>query len=187
MYNNKLTLIFADDIPIQIAKEETGVEGKSNLKSITEDQEVAETNRPGSVRQPKDTKVGSKMTNFSGLGKKVKEREGKFTQRNSNVSASEKDKKIATQQGALKENTRASRSLLNIESGDAEASVSGTRKKILIVENSSIVDANTSLIDSERLAASGEGLESINLDSAVSLTRYNDPESGASSIQVSSV
>ena len=146
---------------------------------------MTEINRPGSLRQSKETKVGSKITNFSGLGKKPKEKEGK-TQKN--VSGSEKEKKFGIQ-GTVKENTRGSRPILNSEPGDTEPGVNGTKKKMLIGENnSSVVDTNTSMVDSERLAASGEGSDIINLDSSVNIMRtYNDPESGASSIQVSTV
>lgn len=175
-----------DDIPIQVTKEEGTGETKSNLKSITEDQEVTEPNRAGSIRQSKDTtKVVSKISNFSGLGKKPKEKDGKGPK---NIIVNEKEKKLSSQ-GLLKDNAKGSRSILNNEQDDTDAIVNGTRKKMIIGENNLTgADANTSLIESERLAASNEGAEGINLDSSVSITRtYNDTESGALSMQVSTV
>lgn len=169
-----------------MTKEEGTGETKSNLKSITEDQEVTEPNRAGSIRQSKDTtKVVSKISNFSGLGKKPKEKDGKGPK---NIIVNEKEKKLSSQ-GLLKDNAKGSRSILNNEQDDTDAIVNGTRKKMIIGENNLTgADANTSLIESERLAASNEGAEGINLDSSVSITRtYNDTESGALSMQVSTV
>ena len=166
-----------------------GAESKSNLKSITEDQEVSEANnRPGSIRQSKDTKVGSKITNFSGLGKKPKEKEVKALKCNYVTTGNEKDKKFVAQ-GAFKDNTRGSRLILNNELGETEAiSINGTRKKAVSVENNSIViDSNTNLLDNERLAANCELNESINVDPSVSLKTYNDSDSGTSPLQVSTV
>ncbi|XP_051155963.1 hyccin [Leptopilina boulardi] len=175
-----------DDIPIQVTKEEGGTENKSNLKSITEDQEISEPNRAGSVRQSKDTKVVSKITNFSGLGKKPKEKDGKGPK---NLSGNELKEKKFGSQGILKDSTKGSRSILNNDQEEMDTIVNGTRKKIIIGENNLTgVDANTSLIESERLTASNECAEGINLDSSVSLTRtYNDTESGILSMQVSTV
>lgn len=176
---------FSDDIPIQVTKDEAGTENKSNLKSITEDQEVTESNRAGSIRQTKETKVGSKITNFSGLVKKPKEKDGKGPK---NVAGNEKEKKFGTQ-GILKDSTKGSRSILNADQEETDATVNGTRKKIVIGESNLIgVDINSSLIENERLAASSEGADGINLESSVSLSRtYNDTESGALSMQVSTV
>nr|XP_012227806.1 PREDICTED: hyccin isoform X5 [Linepithema humile] len=85
-----------DDIPIQIIKDETTGEGKSNLVSITEEQETTEPSRIGSIRQSKDQKTASKITNFPVLGKKPKEKEGKIA-KNVHVTSFEKEKKLGSQ------------------------------------------------------------------------------------------
>ncbi|XP_006612597.1 hyccin isoform X1 [Apis dorsata] len=171
-----------DDIPIQETKDDSGGEGKSNLVSITEE-ELIETNRVGSMRQSKDQKTASKITNFPVLGKKPREKDSKVIK---NISALEKEKKLGSQ-ATSKENIKGSSSMLNSESTEIDGNINGCsiRKKNNSVENNSItVDSNVSLIDSERLTLSGD-LD--NMENSITLRTHNETESLTSSIQISSV
>lgn len=177
----------SDDIPIQIIKDDATGEGKSNLVSITEEQESIEPNRVGSMRQSKDQKTASKITNFPVLGKKPKEKEGKIMK---NVHmTSEKEKKIGSQTTS-KENIKGSLSMLN---NDQQVEIDGNingcaiRKKNNSIENAIIMDSNVALIDSERLAMGTDVTDGNNMENSINLRPHNETESMASSIQVSSV
>jgi len=178
----------SDDIPIQIIKDETG-EGKSNLVSITEEQESTEPSRVGSIRQSKDQKTASKITNFPVLGKKPREKEGKIT-KNVHVTSSEKEKKIGSQTTS-KENIKGSLSMLNNDQQvEMDGNVNGcaVRKKTNSIENNAIIiDSNVALIESERLALSSDVTDGNNMENSINLRPHNETESMASSIQVSSV
>lgn len=177
----------SDDIPIQIIKDETTGEGKSNLVSITEEQESTEPSRVGSARQSKDQKTASKITNFPVLGKKPKEKEGKIT-KNVHVTSSEKEKKLGSQTTS-KENIKGSLSMLNNDQQvEMDGNVNGCaiRKKNNSIENNAIIiDSNVALIDSERLPLSSDVTDGNNMENSINL-RHNETESMAS-IQVSSV
>ncbi|XP_076225489.1 PI4KA lipid kinase complex subunit hyccin isoform X4 [Nomia melanderi] len=84
-----------DDIPIQVTKEDSSGEGKSNLVSITEE-DTTEPNRVGSMRQSKDQKTASKITNFPVLGKKPREKDSKVA-KNTHTAISDKEKKLGSQ------------------------------------------------------------------------------------------
>ncbi|PBC26856.1 Hyccin [Apis cerana cerana] len=99
------------DIPIQETKDDSGGEGKSNLVSITEE-ELIETNRIGSMRQSKDQKTASKITNFPVLGKKPREKDSKVIK---NISALEKEKKLGSQ-ATSKENIKVDSNVSLIDS-----------------------------------------------------------------------
>ncbi|OAD62055.1 Hyccin [Eufriesea mexicana] len=175
-----------DDIPIQETKKDSGGEGKSNLVSITEE-ELIEPNRVGSIRQSKDQKTASKITNFPVLGKKPREKEGKVT-KNAHVSALEKEKKLGSQ-ATSKESIKGSSSMSNNESTEIDNNVNGCsiKKKNNSVENNSVtVDTNVSLIDGERLAL-GVDIDNTNIETPITLRTHNETESLTSSIQVSSV
>ncbi|EZA59614.1 hyccin isoform X1 [Ooceraea biroi] len=176
-----------DDIPIQVIRDEITNEGKSNLVSITEEQESTEPNRVGSMRQSKDQKTVSKITNFPVLGKKPKEKEGKIT-KNAHVTSSEKEKKLGSQ-ATSKETTKGSVSMLNNEA-EIEGNVNGCaiRKKNNSVENNAIIiDPSVALIESERLALSNDVTDGSNMENSLNLRAHNETESLNPSIQVSSV
>ncbi|XP_053994505.1 hyccin isoform X5 [Hylaeus anthracinus] len=156
-----------DDIPIQVVKEDSGGEGKSNLVSITEE-DAGEQNRVGSMRQSKDQKTASKITNFPVLGKKPREKDGKVTKA-PHVGASEKEKKLGSQ-ATSKESIKGSSSMLNSESTE----IDGNR------------DSNVSLIEGERLALSSD-IDNTNMETPINLRTHNETEPLTSSIQVSSV
>ncbi|XP_026825264.1 uncharacterized protein LOC105275162 isoform X2 [Ooceraea biroi] len=175
------------DIPIQVIRDEITNEGKSNLVSITEEQESTEPNRVGSMRQSKDQKTVSKITNFPVLGKKPKEKEGKIT-KNAHVTSSEKEKKLGSQ-ATSKETTKGSVSMLNNEA-EIEGNVNGCaiRKKNNSVENNAIIiDPSVALIESERLALSNDVTDGSNMENSLNLRAHNETESLNPSIQVSSV
>lgn len=174
-----------DDIPIQETKEDSGGEGKSNLVSITEEESI-ESNRVGSMRQSKDQKTVSKITNFPVLGKKPREKDGKVAK--THISMPEKEKKLGSQ-ATSKESIKGSSSMLNSESTEIDGNINGCsiRKKNNSVENNSAtVDSNISLIDGERLALGGE-IDNSNMETPITLRTHNETESLTSSIQVSSV
>lgn len=181
-------LLPSDDIPIQVIKDETIGEGKSNLVSITEEQESTEPNRFGSMRQSKDQKTASKITNFQVLGKKPKEKEGKIM-KNTHVVLSEKEKKLGSQTTS-KENIKGSLSMLNSEQqAEVDGNINGCaiRKKNNSVENNTIIiDSNVGLIENERLALGSDVTEG-SMENSINLRAHNETESMASSIQVSSV
>lgn len=164
-------------------------EGKSNLVSITEEQETTEPNRVGSMRQSKDQKTASKITNFPVLGKKPKEKDGKVT-KNAHVTSSEKEKKLGSQ-ATSKENVKGSLSILNNEQqAEVEGNVNGCaiRKKNNSIENNAIIiDPNVALIESERLALSNDVTETSNMENSINLRAHNETESLNSTIQISSV
>lgn len=144
---------------------------------------MIETNRIGSIRQSKDQKTASKITNFPVLGKKPREKDNKVIK---NISALEKEKKLGSQ-ATSKENIKGSSSMLNSESTEIDGNINGCsiRKKNNSVENNSItVDNNVSLMDSERLTLSGD-LD--NMENSITLRTHNETESLTSSIQISSV
>lgn len=176
-----------DDIPV--VKDESTGEGKGNLVSITEEiQDSTEPSRVGSVRQSKDQKTASKITNFPVLGKKPKEKEGKVTK---NVHAlSEKEKKLGSQTTS-KDSIKGSLSMLNNEQQqvEVEGNVNGCaiRKKNNSIENNAIIIDSNALIDSERLALNNENTDGNNIENSLNLRAHNETESMSSSIQVSSV
>ncbi|XP_076760598.1 hyccin-like [Xylocopa sonorina] len=175
-----------DDIPIQETKDDSGGEGKSNLVSITEE-ESQESNRVGSMRQSKDQKTASKITNFPVLGKKPREKDGKVT-KNTHVSMPEKDKKLGSQ-ATSKESIKGSSSMLNSDITEIDGNVNGCsiRKKNNSVENNSVtVDTNVPLIDGERIALGGD-TDNTNMETPITLRTHNETEQLSSSIQVSSV
>ncbi|XP_076286576.1 PI4KA lipid kinase complex subunit hyccin isoform X1 [Lasioglossum baleicum] len=175
-----------DDIPIQVTKEDSGGEGKSNLVSISEE-DTAESNRVGSMRQSKDQKTASKIASFPGLGKKPKEKDGKLA-KNAHVNVIDKEKKLGSQTTS-KESIKGSSSMLNSEPTELDGNVNGCsiRKKNTSVENNSVtVDANVSLIDAERHALGGD-IDNINKETTINLRTHNETESLTTSIQVSSV
>lgn len=159
------------------------------MVSITEEQESTEPNRVGSIRQSKDQKTASKITNFPVLGKKPKEKEGKMT-KNVHVTSFEKEKKLGSQTTS-KENIKGSLSMLNNEQQmDMDANVNGCaiRKKNNSIENNAIIiDSNVALIDSERLTLSSDVTDGNNMENSINLRSHNETDSMASSIQVSSV
>ncbi|KAK9302044.1 hypothetical protein QLX08_005785 [Tetragonisca angustula] len=174
-----------DDIPIQETKEDSGGEGKSNLVSITEEESI-EPSRVGSMRQSKDQKTASKITNFPVLGKKPREKDGKVAK--TYISMPEKEKKLGSQ-ATSKESIKGSSSMLNSDSTEIDGNINGCsiRKKNNSVENNSAtVDGNISLIDGERLALGGE-IDNSNMETPITLRTHNETESLTSSIQVSSV
>ncbi|XP_017892512.1 hyccin isoform X1 [Ceratina calcarata] len=173
-----------DDIPIQEMKDDSGGEGKSNLVSITEE-ETIEPNRIGSMRQSKDQKTASKITNFPVLGKKP--RDGK-TSKNVHITLSEKEKKLGSQ-ATSKESIKGSSSMLNSESTEIDGNVNGcsARKKNNSVENNSVaVDNNVPLMDGDRLALGGD-IDNTNMETSINIRTHNETEQLTSSIQVSSV
>ncbi|XP_076225485.1 PI4KA lipid kinase complex subunit hyccin isoform X1 [Nomia melanderi] len=175
-----------DDIPIQVTKEDSSGEGKSNLVSITEE-DTTEPNRVGSMRQSKDQKTASKITNFPVLGKKPREKDSKVA-KNTHTAISDKEKKLGSQTTS-KESIKGSSSMLNSESTELDGNVNGCsiRKKNTSVENNSVtVDANISLIDGECHTLSGD-LDNTNMETSINLRTHNEPEPLTSSIQVSSV
>ncbi|KAI4485976.1 hypothetical protein M0804_006465 [Polistes exclamans] len=177
-----------NDIPIQVVKEDSGGEGKGNLVSITEEQESIEPNRAGSMRQGKDQKISSKMTNFPVLGKKPKERDGK-TAKNPLNAICDKEKRLGSQ-NTSKENIKGSSSMLNSEQSEVDISINGcmNRKKNNSVENNSFGTDSVTLMDGERLGLSGDtGDNNINIEAPINLRAHNESESLTSSIQVSSV
>lgn len=180
-----------DDIPIQVVKDETIGEGKSNLVSITEEQEsTIEPSRIGSMRQSKDQKTASKITNFPVLGKKPKEKEGKVT-KNIHVVLSEKEKKLGSQTTS-KENIKGSLSMLtNEQQAEVDGNINGCaiRKKNNSIENNTIIiDSNLALIENERLASHlNSDVTDSSMENSINLRSHNETESIASSIQVSSV
>ncbi|TGZ58059.1 Uncharacterized protein DBV15_10371 [Temnothorax longispinosus] len=176
----------SNDIPIQVVKDETTGEGKGNLVSIMEEPESTEPNRIGSMRQSKDQKTASKITNFPVLGKKPKEKEGKVT-KNAHVASSEKEKKLGSQ-ATSKESIKGS--MLNSEQqAEIDGNVNGCaiRKKNNIENNSIIIDPNVALIDGERLALSSDVTDGSNMENSINLRAHNETESLGSSIQISSV
>lgn len=181
------SLLPADDIPIQVMKDEISGEGKSNLVSITEEQESTEANRIGSMRQSKDQKTASKIANFQVLGKKPKEKEGKIAK---NAHVTEKEKKLGSQT-ASRENIKGSLSMLNSESAEIDGNVNGCaiRKKNNSIENNAIIiDPNVALIDGERLTSLNDDItDGSNIETSINLKAHNETESMNSSIQVSSV
>ncbi|KZC04780.1 Hyccin [Dufourea novaeangliae] len=194
MIHNSMENLYSDgnksigyhDIPIQVTKEDSGGEGKSNLVSITEE-ETTESNRVGSMRQSKDQKTGSKMTNFPVLGKKPREKDSK-TAKNVHASVPDKEKKLGSQT-ASKESIKGSSSMLNSESTELDGNVGGcsNRKKNSSVENNSgTVDTSVSLIDGDRLALSGD-TDNTNMETTINLRTHSETESLTSSTQVSSV
>ncbi|XP_020300216.1 hyccin isoform X1 [Pseudomyrmex gracilis] len=177
-----------DDIPV--VKDESTGEGKGNLVSITEEnQDSTEPSRVGSVRQSKDQKTASKITNFPVLGKKPKEKEGKVT-KNVHVALSEKEKKLGSQTTS-KDNIKGSLSMLNNEQQqvEVEGNVNGCaiRKKNNSIENNAIIIDSNALIDNERLALNNENTDGNNIENSLNLRAHNETESMSSSIQVSSV
>lgn len=120
------------------------------------------------MRQSKDQKTASKITNFPVLGKKPREKDGKIT-KNAHVSASEKEKKLGSQTTS-KESIKGSSSMLNSESTE----IDGNR------------DSNVSLIEGERLVLSSD-IDNTNLEAPINLRTHNETEPLTSSIQVSSV
>ncbi|KAF7385716.1 hypothetical protein HZH66_011558 [Vespula vulgaris] len=173
-----------DDIPIQVVKEDSSGEGKGNLVSITEEQESMEPNRAGSMRQTKDQKASSKMTNFPVLGKKPKERDGKVT-KNPHNTISDKEKRLGSQ-NTSKENIKGSSSMLNSEQSEVDININGcmNRKKNNSVENNSFGTESVTLMDGERLGLSGDtGDNNINIETSINLRAHNESESLTSSIQ----
>lgn len=151
-----------------------------------EEPESTEPNRIGSMRQSKDQKTASKITNFPVLGKKPKEKEGKVA-KNAHVASSEKEKKLGSQ--ASKESIKGSLSMLNNEQqAEIDANVNGCAiRKKNIVENAIIIDPNVALIDGERLALSSDVTDGSNMENSINLRAHNETESMGSSIQISSV
>lgn len=137
------------------------------------------------MRQSKDQKTASKITNFPVLGKKPKE--GKVT-KNTHIALSEKEKKISSQ-ATSKENIKGSLSMLTSEQhAEVEGNINGCaiRKKNNTVENNTIIiDSNVALIENERLALSSDVTDG-NKENSINL-RAHETEPLASSIQVSSV
>jgi len=177
----------SDDIPIQVIKDDTTGEGKNNLVSIMEEPESTEPNRIGSMRQSKDQKTASKITNFPVLGKKPKEKEGKIT-KNAHIGF-EKEKKLGSQ-ATSKENIKGSLSMLNSEQQtEIDGNINGCaiRKKNNVENNTIIIDPNVALIDSERLALSSDVTDGNNMENSINLRAHNETESIGSSIQISSV
>lgn len=177
-----------DDIPIQVTKEDSGTDGKTNLVSITEEQESAEPSRVGSVRQSKDQKT--KIPNFQVLGKKPREKDGKVT-KNAHVITSDKEKKLGSQ-ASSKESIKGSSPMLNSEPPtEIDGNVNGCtiRKKNNSVESNSVnvVDTNVTLVDGERLALAGEIIDNANMEAPINLRAHTETEPLTSSIQVSSV
>ncbi|XP_057321122.1 hyccin isoform X2 [Microplitis mediator] len=144
-----------DDIPI-VAKEDVGTD-KANLVSISEEQDSTEPSRVGSLRQGKDTKGSSKITNFS-LTKKPREKDGKS--KNGYV---EKEKKLG--QKDLK--TR------GLDGEEANGSIKKKNDSIISDGNSSYTDVGLS-----------NDLADLELENSVNM-RVHDPD--GSSVQVSSV
>ncbi|XP_011872167.1 PREDICTED: hyccin isoform X3 [Vollenhovia emeryi] len=172
-----------DDIPIQVVKDETTGENKGNLVSIMEEPEATEPNRIGSMRQSKDQKTASKITNFPVLGKKPKEKEGKVTK---NASS---ERKLSSQ-ATSKEGIKGSLSMLNSEQqAEIDGNVNGCaiRKKNNVENNTIIIDPNVALIESERLALSSDITDGNNMENSINLRAHNETESIGSSIQISSV
>lgn len=167
---------FSDDIPI-VEKEEGAVDGKANLVSITEEHETADPARVGSIRQSRDSKTGSKITNFS-LTKKPKEKDGK-TSKNGYVGANEKEsKKSTTSQTVTKDNIKGSKAMLNSDENDTNTGINLNKKRN---------DSETnSIIDCER-HLSTDGNDTIELDNPGVVNRHQDQEQIVSSVQVSSV
>lgn len=141
------------------------------------------------MRQSKDQKTASKITNFPVLGKKPKEKEGKIT-KNAHVTSSEKEKKVGSQ-ATSKENVKGSLSMLNNEQqAEVEGNINGCaiRKKNNTVENNAIIiDPSVALIESERLALNNDVTDANNMENSINLKAHNETESMSSSIQVSSV
>ncbi|KYM97731.1 PREDICTED: hyccin isoform X2 [Cyphomyrmex costatus] len=188
-YHSSYNTVGWHDIPIQVIKDDTTGEGKGNLVSIMEESESTEPNRIGSMRQSKDQKTASKITNFPVLGKKPKEKEGKVA-KNTHV-ASEKEKKLGSQ-ATSKESIKGSLSMLNSEQqAEIDANVNGCaiRKKNNVENNAIIIDPNVALIDGERLALSRETdvTDGSNIENSINLRAHNETESIGSSIQISSV
>ncbi|KAG5345751.1 HYCCI protein, partial [Acromyrmex heyeri] len=188
-YHSSYNTVGWHDIPIQVIKDDTIGEGKGNLVSIMEESESTEPNRIGSMRQSKDQKTASKITNFPVLGKKPKEKEGKVT-KNAHI-ASEKEKKLSSQ-ATSKESIKGSLSMLNSEQqAEIDANVNGCaiRKKNNVENNAIIIDPNVALIDGERLALSRETdvTDGNNMENSINLRAHNETESIGSSIQISSV
>lgn len=158
------------------------------MVSITEEQESMEPNRTGSMRQTKDQKASSKMTNFPVLGKKPKERDGK-TAKNPHNAISDKEKRLGSQ-NTSKENIKGSSSMLNSEQSEVDININGcmNRKKNNSVENNSFGTESVTLMDGERLGLSGDtGDNNVNIEASINLRAHNESESLTSSIQVSSV
>ena len=138
------------------------------------------------MRQSKDQKTASKITNFPVLGKKPREKDGKVAK--TYISMPEKEKKLGSQ-ATSKESIKGSSSMLNSDSTEIDGNINGCsiRKKNNSVENNSAtVDGNISLIDGERLALGGE-IDNSNMETPITLRTHNETESLTSSIQVSSV
>lgn len=153
--NIKYFSLFLDDIPI-VAKEDVGTD-KANLVSISEEQDTTEPSRVGSLRQGKDTKGSSKITNFS-LTKKPREKDGK--PKNGYV---EKEKKL----GQKDFKTR------GLDGEEANGSVKKKNDSIISDGNSSYTDVGLS-----------NDLADLELENSVNM-RVHDPD--GSSVQVSSV
>ncbi|XP_066590316.1 hyccin [Prorops nasuta] len=170
-----------DDIPIQVGKDDAGAENKVNLVSISEEQEGVEPTRMGSVKQSKEGKTTSKLTNFPVLGKKPKEKDTK-TMKNihSTMAEKEKEKKFGSQT-MLKENTKGSSSVLNSDQteNDGNINVCTIKKMNNTLDNNSVADACSSLISEE--------IHNSSIENSISMRTHNESEQLASSIQVSSV
>lgn len=140
------------------------------------------------MRQSKDQKTASKITNFPVLGKKPKEKEGKVM-KNTHVTLSEKEKKLGSQTTS-KENIKGSLSMLSNSEQQAEidGNINGCaiRKKNNSENNTIIIDSNVALIENDRLALNSDVTDS-NMENSINLRAHNETESMASSIQVSSV
>lgn len=178
----------ADDIPIQTVKDDSGGEGKGNLVSITEEQEIGDTSRAGSMRQVKDSKSSSKIPNFPGLGKKPKDRDGKSS-KNGYVTNNDKDKKIGSQITS-KENIKGSRSMLNNDSSDVDGSVNGSsikKRNSSVESNPNISDSSGAALEADRLIKVTEVTETINSETPLTLRNLSDVEALNNSVQVSSV
>ena len=189
--------MFADDIPIQVAKDDAAGEGKANLVSITEEQEnTTDPHRAGSVRQSRELKDRSKITNFS-LGKKPREKDGKSS-KNGYVSGDKENKKTANQ-SVTKENVKGSRSVLNNDQTDVnEGAINGTGIKKKITTENSLTTTNDgssiNLMDVEQQqqqrhsVLTGDAIiDNVEVETSGNLRLHNEPETLGSSVQVSSV
>lgn len=175
--------------------EDAGGEGKANLVSITEEQESSvDPNRTGSVRQSREIKDRSKITNFS-LGKKPRDKDGKVA-KNGYVTGEKDSKKSSAQTGGTKENVKGSRSMINNDQADTgDGAMNGTGIKKKISADNGLASNNEmsviSLTDSESQRHSvitGDGtIDGVELETSVSLRSHNEPDSIGSSVQVSSV
>lgn len=169
--------IFSDDIPI-VEKEDSSVDAKVNLVSITEEEASSDPTRTGSVRQNRDSnKSTSKITNFS-LTKKPKDKDnnGKFNK--NGYVPNDKDnnnKKSNNQVSNNKDNIKGSKVMLNVDENDSTIPLVTIKKR-----NDS--DTNSIVIDNER-HLSNDTNDSVETDDTI----RNQDEKTVSTVQVSSV